>query len=272
MSDSMGPHRRQPTRLPGPWDSPCKNTGVVCHFLLQCSKVKSESEVAQSCPTFSNPMDCSPPGSSIHGIFQARVLVWGAIAFSAISCIWYHNKHVKRCGHLPALRSGDEGLRRCGGEWREEGKDGNREEVEAAGRGEEGGEKWRWGVGSGRERRMKAEGRGERSGEGSTGQGLVEETHRCTHLSRCEGDGDGGGKLGVTMPLEGSTGTFSGPVTLHTWHRLSRPGLVGPSLPHPWPQAQGCMGCLPTSWPAPDLWASCEPLTQGAGGPRDLVA
>lgn len=81
-----------------------------------------------------------------------------------------------------------------------------------------------------------------------------------------------GGKLGVTMPLEGSTGTFSGPVTLHTWHRLSRPGIVGPSLPHPWPQAQGCVGCLPTPWPAPDLWASCEPLTQGVGGPRDLVA
>ena len=66
--------RWQPTRLPRPWDSPGKNTGVGCHFLLQCMKVKSESEVAQSCPTLSNPMDCSPPGSSIHGIFQARVL------------------------------------------------------------------------------------------------------------------------------------------------------------------------------------------------------
>ena len=71
--------------LPGscPWDSPGKNTGVGCHFLLQCMKMKSESEAAQSCPTPSNPMDCSPPGSSIHGIFQARVLEWGAIAFSA---------------------------------------------------------------------------------------------------------------------------------------------------------------------------------------------
>ena len=78
----MRPHRRQPTRLPSPWDSPGKNTGVGCHFLLQCMKVKSESEVAQSCPTPSNPMDCSPPGSSIRGIFQARVLEWGAIAFS----------------------------------------------------------------------------------------------------------------------------------------------------------------------------------------------
>ncbi|KAM7234772.1 hypothetical protein CapIbe_013592, partial [Capra ibex] len=68
------PHRRQPTRLRHPWDSPGKNTGVGCHFLLQCMKVKSESEVAQSCPTLSDPMDCSPLGSSVHGIFQARVL------------------------------------------------------------------------------------------------------------------------------------------------------------------------------------------------------
>ena len=82
MSNSVRPHRRQSTRLPHPWDSPGKNTGVGCHFLLQCMKVKSESEVAQSCPTLSNPMDCSLPGSSIHGIFQARVLEWGAIAFS----------------------------------------------------------------------------------------------------------------------------------------------------------------------------------------------
>ena len=82
MSDSVWPHRRQPTRLPRPWDSPGKNTGVGCHVLLQCMKVKSESEVAQSCPTPSNLMDCSLPGSSVHGIFQARVLEWGAIAFS----------------------------------------------------------------------------------------------------------------------------------------------------------------------------------------------
>ena len=74
--------RRQPTMLPRPWDSPGKNTGVACHFLLQCRKVKSESEVAQLCPTLSDPMDCSPPGSSVHGIFQARVLEWAAIAFS----------------------------------------------------------------------------------------------------------------------------------------------------------------------------------------------
>ena len=74
--------RQQPTRLPCPWDSPGKNTGVGCHFLLQCLKVKSESEVAQLCLTLSNPMDCSAPGSSVHGVFQARVLEWGAIAFS----------------------------------------------------------------------------------------------------------------------------------------------------------------------------------------------
>ena len=78
----MRPHRQQPTRLPRPWDSPGKNMGVGCHVLLQCMKVKSESEVAQSCPTLSDPMDCSPPGSSVHGIFQARILEWGAIAFS----------------------------------------------------------------------------------------------------------------------------------------------------------------------------------------------
>ena len=71
-----------PTRLPCPWDSPGKNTGVGCHFLLQCMKVKSEREVAQSCLTLSDPMDFSPPGSSVHGIFQAGVLEWGAVAFS----------------------------------------------------------------------------------------------------------------------------------------------------------------------------------------------
>ena len=85
MPDSVRPRKRQPTRLPRPWDSPGKNTGVGCHCLLQCMKVKSESEVTQSCLTLSNPMDCSLPGSSIHGIFQARVLEWGAIAFSEIS-------------------------------------------------------------------------------------------------------------------------------------------------------------------------------------------
>ena len=81
VSDSMRPHRRPPTRLLCPWDSTGKNTGVGCHFLLQCMKVKSESEVAQSCPTLSDLMDCSLPGSCVHGIFQARILEWGAIAY-----------------------------------------------------------------------------------------------------------------------------------------------------------------------------------------------
>ena len=98
MSDSVRPHRRQPTRLPRPWDSPGKNTGVGCHFLLQCIKVKSESEVAQLCLTLSDPMDCSLPGSSIHGIFQARVLEWGAIAFSKS-----HFSHVQLCATLWAI-------------------------------------------------------------------------------------------------------------------------------------------------------------------------
>ena len=79
MYDSVRPRRWQPTRLRCPWDSPGKNTGVGCHFLLQSMKVKSESEFVQSCPILSDPMDCSPPGSSVHGIFQARVLEWGAI-------------------------------------------------------------------------------------------------------------------------------------------------------------------------------------------------
>ena len=82
VSDSVRPHRRQPTRLLRPWDSPGKNTGVGCHFLLQCMKVKSEREVVQSCLTLSDPMDYNPPGSSAHGTLQARVLEWGAIAFS----------------------------------------------------------------------------------------------------------------------------------------------------------------------------------------------
>ena len=83
----MRPHRWQPTRLRRPWESQGKNTGVGCHFLLRCMKVKSESEVTESCPTLSDPMDCSLPGSSVHGIFQARVLEWGAIAFSFSSTL-----------------------------------------------------------------------------------------------------------------------------------------------------------------------------------------
>ena len=111
MSDSVRPHRRQPTRLPRPWDSPGKNTGVGCHCLLQCMKMKSESEVAQSCPTLCNPMDCSLPGSFVHGIFQARVLEWVAIVFSK-SEHWDRNKKIpilplspNRC--LPWLKKGE---------------------------------------------------------------------------------------------------------------------------------------------------------------------
>ena len=96
-------HRQQPTRLPHPWDSPGKNTEVGCQFLLQCRKVKkNESEVAQSCPTLSDPMDCSLAGSSPHGIFQARVLEWGAIAFSITRLQWTFN---------PLINDEKEGIR-----------------------------------------------------------------------------------------------------------------------------------------------------------------
>ena len=106
MSDSVGAHRPKPTRL---WDSPTKNTGVGCHSLLQCMTVKSESEVAQSCLTLSDPMDCSPPGSSIYGIFQARVLEWGAIAFSeevrslSHSIVFCFFSHLRRLSYLSLL-------------------------------------------------------------------------------------------------------------------------------------------------------------------------
>ena len=96
---TVQPHRRKPIRLRRPWDSPGKNTGVGCHFLLQCMKVKSESGVAQSCPTLRDPMDCSPPGSSVHGIFQARALEWGAIAFSKQTLL----PHLKSQGFLLLL-------------------------------------------------------------------------------------------------------------------------------------------------------------------------
>ena len=85
-------------RLPHPWDSPGKNAGVGCHFLLQCMKVKSESEDTQSYPTLSDSMDCSLPDSSIHGIFQARVLEWVVIAFSC-----QHVRWVQLCGSLNIL-------------------------------------------------------------------------------------------------------------------------------------------------------------------------
>ena len=94
----MRPLRWQPTRLPCPRDSPGKNTGVGCHFLLQCMKVKSESEVTQSCPTLSDPIDRSLPGSSVHGIFQARVLEWVAISFSRGSS---RPRDRTRVSHIP---------------------------------------------------------------------------------------------------------------------------------------------------------------------------
>ena len=94
MSNSVRSHRQQPTRLPRPWDSPGKNTGVGCHFLLQGMKVKSESEVAQCRPTLGDPMDCSLPGSSTHGIFQARVLEWGAILCPVLLSPWVNSFYI----------------------------------------------------------------------------------------------------------------------------------------------------------------------------------
>ena len=106
MSDSVQLHRWQPTRLPRSWDSPGKNTGVGCHFLLQSMQVKSESELAQLCLTLSDPMDCSLPGSSAHGIFQARVLEWGAID-PQLSCNIgpIERQTLSCCSSLGAVRS-----------------------------------------------------------------------------------------------------------------------------------------------------------------------
>ena len=109
MSDSVRPHRRPPIRLPRPWDSPGKNTGVGCHFLLQCMKVKSESEVTQSCLTLRDPMNCSPPGSSVNGSFQARVLEWRAIAFSALICRTSQKTNTNELNYKP----GSEGFTQC---------------------------------------------------------------------------------------------------------------------------------------------------------------
>ena len=115
MSDSVRSQRWQPTRLPRPWDSPGKNTGVGCRFLLQCMKVKSEREVAQLCLTLRDPMDCSLPGSSVHGIFQARVLDWVGISFSRgssqprnrnwVSCI--AGRRFRKWQPIAILLSGD---------------------------------------------------------------------------------------------------------------------------------------------------------------------
>ena len=103
MSDSVQPHRWQPTRLPSPWDSPGKNAGLGCHFLLQCMKVESESEVTQSCPTLRDPMDCSLPGSYIHGIFQASILEWGATAFSFTQYSGISFLESQQCSSTPPI-------------------------------------------------------------------------------------------------------------------------------------------------------------------------
>ena len=112
---TLRPHRRQPTRLPRPWDSPGKNTGVGCHFLLQRMKGKSESEVTKSGPTLHNPMDCSLPGSSVYGIFQARVLEWGAITFSKKNCYSYLKPKNKKPLHKQELVVLPSGLQHCQG-------------------------------------------------------------------------------------------------------------------------------------------------------------
>ena len=101
MSDSVRPHRRQPTRLPRPWDSPGKNTGVGCHVLLQCMEVKSESAVAQSCLTLRDPIDGSPPGSPFPGILQARTLEWLPLPSPNLLITWkYPARPSKSLGAL----------------------------------------------------------------------------------------------------------------------------------------------------------------------------
>ena len=104
MSDSVRPHRRQPTRLPCPWDSPGKNTGVGCHFLLQCVKVKSESEVTQSCLTLCDPMDCSLPGSSVHGIFPGKSTRVGS--HRLLRYIHYYAEYIVRNAGLEEAHAG----------------------------------------------------------------------------------------------------------------------------------------------------------------------
>ena len=99
MSDSVRPHRRQPTRLRRPWDSPGKNSGGGCHFLLQCMKEKSESEVAQSCPTPSDPMDYSLPGSSVHGF--SRQEYWSGVPLpSPANMSTYTHSHIHTHTHI----------------------------------------------------------------------------------------------------------------------------------------------------------------------------
>ena len=82
MSDSVRPQRRQPTRLPCPWDSPGKNTGVGCHFLLQCMKVESESEVAQSCPTLTTPWTAAHQAPLSMGF--SRQMYWSGVPLPSL--------------------------------------------------------------------------------------------------------------------------------------------------------------------------------------------
>ena len=120
MSDTVRPHRWQPTRLPRPWDTPGKNTGVGCHFLLPCMKVKSESEVAQLCLTLRDPMDCSPPGSSGHGFSRQEHWsgVWSSLVRRYSCCIHSahlkhsHSRHSARHGGYYSERGGVTGLHR----------------------------------------------------------------------------------------------------------------------------------------------------------------
>ena len=115
MSDSMRPHRRQPTTgSPIPGILQARTLEWVCHFLLQCMKVKSESEDAQLCLTLSDPMDCSPPGSSIHGIFQARVLEWGAIAFSDQDSVLFLKQLISHRGSTLLLKEMNSDVDRWG--------------------------------------------------------------------------------------------------------------------------------------------------------------
>ena len=102
VSNSLQPNGLQPTRLLRPWDSPGKNPGVGCHFLLQCMKVRNEREVAQWCPTLSNPTDCSPPGSSVRGIFQAKVLEWVPLPSPTLS---WRIQWIKKPGRLQCMGS-----------------------------------------------------------------------------------------------------------------------------------------------------------------------
>ena len=125
MSDSVRPHIRQPTRLPRAWDSPSKNTGVGCHFLLQCMRVKSESEVAQSCPTLCDPMVCSLPGSSVHGI--SRQEYWSGLPLPSPKNNTTSNKK-RPPGVCPKCKKGFHWLNECRSKF---DKDGNALTTEA---------------------------------------------------------------------------------------------------------------------------------------------